>query len=181
MFQDISNNQQKRYLINQPGKQIFFLQNINAEIEFVITVENADVYIFALYEGDKDEKFTLNLTQNHLAPSSRSQVLVKSVLRDRAQHRFVGTIRVQKQADNTSASLRSQTLLLGENALAQTTPIMEILPEKVDCQHAAVITPLDQSHIHYLSCHGLSPDKAKQLLVDGFLEDIYKQMDALKS
>lgn len=172
MIKDITNNPQSTYIISKPGDHVFYFENLSTDITFIIDTEDADVQIYGLYQGKNADTFTTAITQVHNKPNSTSTTLIKSVLDDASQLNFTGTIRIEKDAQNSKATLTNKNLLLSEKASALSNPQLEVLPHEVECTHAAVTTPLDHDQLSYLTARGISENEAEKLLIDGFIAEI---------
>ncbi|MFA5986290.1 MAG: SufD family Fe-S cluster assembly protein [Parcubacteria group bacterium] len=177
MFILVVNKRKKEYKITTPGKHVFYFENLTADLTFVIAAEHAEVAIYGLYQGKDTDDFVLDISQIHTAPHTKSTALIKSVLRDNAQLHMRGKIRVEQNSVGTEALLTNTNLLLSKNAHVISMPQLEILPHEVHCTHAAQTKPLDPDQLDYLINRGITPHDARQLLIDGFLQEIlqYKE------
>lgn len=174
MFQDITNDNQKTHIITQPGKHIYYFENKSGEVSFSIECEKAKVFIFGLYKGKDNDKFNLKTIQHHQQPNSESHLLIKTVLDDESQFDYEGKIRIEKLAQKTKASLKNENLIVSDDAKITTLPQLEILPNDVKCSHAAAISDLNKDQLYFLMSRGVSENDAKELLIQGFIEEILK-------
>lgn len=175
-YKDISKDSQEIYRIIKPGVFVFFLRNRSDDITFLLESPGAKVLIFGIFEGKNEEKFSLVTTQKHLAPDTKSSLLIKSVLRNTSQLNYSGTILIEKQAQRSNASLENRNLLVGDHSSAETKPFLEILANDVQCHHSATTAPINPDHIAYLCSRGISATNAEQLLIEGFLKDIEEKI-----
>ncbi len=74
--------------------------------------------------------------QAHNAPNTRSDLLYKEVLRDRARVIWRGMIRVEPEAQQTDGYQRSAALMLSPDARCDSVPGLEIEADDVRCTHA---------------------------------------------
>ncbi len=172
MFIDITENTKKTYKITSPGKYIFYFKNKTCNITFDIACENANVKIYGLYKCTNSDEITLNITQKHSAPNSKSDILIKSILQDKSTFNFTGLINISKNAINSTAHLTNKNLLLSDTAQIITSPQLEVASSNVNCKHSAQTTPLDIEQLNYLITRGISKSDAEQLLVNGFINKI---------
>lgn len=171
MFKDISQKNEKVYKIAKPGDYIFYFENKTGDITFDISCSDANVKIYGLYRGKDTQQFTLNLIQNHESPNSKSTVLIKSILDDKSTLNIKSTIFIDKKGLNTIAHFTNHNLLLNNNAHTKISPQLEVMPSDVECTHATTTAPLDKKQLQYLTARGITNAKAKQLLIDGFIND----------
>lgn len=174
MFKNITNDNQTTHTITKPGKHIYYFENKIGELTFSIECENVEVFIYGLYQGNKENKFNLKTTQHHKHPNSESHLLIKTVLDDKSQFDYEGKIRIEKLAQKTQASLKNENLIVSDNAKVTTLPQLEILPNDVKCSHAATVSDLNKDQLYFLMFRGVSENDAKELLIQGFIEEVLK-------
>jgi Fe-S cluster assembly protein SufD len=180
MYTDISNDKKKTYKITSAGTHVFFVHNRDGEIIFSIEKEGAEVLVFGLYEGEKKEAMTLQTTQLHKAPRTKSSVLIKGVFTDQARFDFEGLIRMEKNAQKTESYLTNNNLLLSSDAHVDTRPMLEILPDDVICTHSATVSRVSDEQLHFLRTRGFNKKTAEKILIDGFVQDLHDQLDPHK-
>jgi Fe-S cluster assembly protein SufD len=61
-------------------------------------------------------------------------------------------------------------LLLSDKAKAEAVPDLEIKNNEVKCSHAATVGKIDEEQIFYLNSRGVSENKAKVMIAEGFLK-----------
>lgn len=180
-YQDISNDAKEEYRLAEPGTFVFYCKNRSGDITFSIDHKDVIVHIFCVFKGEKNRNFSLNTIQQHTAPNSESHLFIKSVLRDASQLHFSGKILIEKTAIGTNASLVNKNLLVGEKAIAETKPTLEILANDVRCSHSAATAPISPTQIHYLRGRGLSQEQAEKLLLKGFFQEVEEKIETLKN
>lgn len=111
----------------------------------------------------------------HRAPNTSSNVLFKGVLNDNATGVFNGRVFVDKTAPKTETHLTNKNLILAPTANMYTAPELEIYAEDVICTHGATVGQLDAEALFYLLTRGIAESDAKQLLIQGFIQDILSE------
>ncbi|MBI2327043.1 SufD family Fe-S cluster assembly protein [Candidatus Curtissbacteria bacterium] len=152
------------------------LENGEEKVEVVLAGENARVEIVGLALGRGDENKALEIYITHAAPRTKSEVKVKSVLRDRSTFAFRGNVKIEKGAKGADAYLRSDALLFDEAKMGDDTPALEILEQDVKAGHAATIGKVDEQMLFYLMSRGLSRKEAERMLVEGFVSPILEKI-----
>jgi Fe-S cluster assembly protein SufD len=132
--------------------------------------EGASVDLAALFFATGDQHVDITTEVLHDVPHTKSETVVKSAARDHAQARFLGNIKIIKNAHGTEASLRDDTLLLSEGAHIDSIPALEIAANDVKAFHGATVGALDQEHIFYIMSRGIDRVAAEQLVALGFFE-----------
>ncbi|MEX0725840.1 MAG: Fe-S cluster assembly protein SufD [Planctomycetaceae bacterium] len=110
--------------------------------------------------------------QTHAAPFTRSDLLYKQVLRDRARGIWRGMIRVDEGAQKTDGYQRNDTLLLSGDCRADAIPGLEIEADDVRCTHGATAGRVDQEQIFYCMARGITETEAKHMIVEGFFQSV---------
>ena len=144
----------------------------NKEAHYTVKLAGvgAKATIIGLVIGTGDTQFSLHTLQQHEAPQTSSDLLVKSVLTDRAAFSYDGEILVEKRAQKTDAYQRNENLLLSESAHVRSDPSLEILANDVRCTHGVTVGKISEDELWYLASRGISSASGKKLIVEGFLE-----------
>jgi Fe-S cluster assembly protein SufD len=130
------------------------------------------------YAGNGRQHLDYDTTQEHAAEDTTSDLAFRGVLADEATAVWRGMIRVDPGAQRTDAFQESRNLLLSSTAHADAIPGLEIEADDVRCTHAAAIAQVDPDQLFYLRSHGLGDENAKQLVVEGFLQELVERASA---
>jgi len=114
--------------------------------------------------------------QTHNAENTRSDLLYKDVLRDRARVIWRGMIRVEKEAQKTDGYQRNDSLLLTRQCRADSIPGLEIEADDVRCTHGATAGRVDEEQIFYCMCRGMTRYEAMHMIVEGFFHSVYDRI-----
>ncbi|MCY3885701.1 MAG: SufD family Fe-S cluster assembly protein [Gammaproteobacteria bacterium] len=112
------------------------------------------------------------ISVNHYVPRSQSKMKFHGVAGDDSRSVFNGRIFIARDAQHTSAHLNNKNILTGENAEIYTKPELEIYADDVVCSHGATSGQLDEEQVFYLRTRGLTNQKARELLLNGFLQEV---------
>jgi Fe-S cluster assembly protein SufD len=123
-----------------------------------------------------EQQVNFSSWQNHHAPETTSTFLYKQALTDSARSIWRGMVRVDAGAVGADGYQANRTLMLSEQAKAESIPGLEILADDVHCSHGVSIGELDPEEIFYLRSRGISPEDSRQLLVDGFFEPVLEKI-----
>lgn len=161
----VEKNQQKQFviLITEPG-------TINLEIN--LAGENARAEILGVILGQHEGEIHLSTAQNHSAPNTYSNLLVKSVLSGSSGFIFSGLIRIEKNAQKSNAYQRNDNILLSSQAKVNSKPYLEILANDVLCTHGATMGQIDEEQLFYLESRGIERKTAQNLIINGFLHSL---------
>ena len=135
----------------------------------------ASIHFIGLLLGEATQSLKLKVTVKHQAEDTKSNVIIKSALRGTASVFFDGLIKIEHGAKGTDAWLAAHILLLSQKAKGIAVPNLEILENDIKAGHATTVGRINDLELFYLMSRGLPEEKAKQLIVEGFLESILNQ------
>ena len=148
----------------------------DVEISNKIVVEQqgegcvTEVYALAYLQNEECVKTETHV--QHSVGGGVSNQLIKFVLNDNSHGRFIGDLKIAKDAQKTEAHQTNRNLLLSETAEMRTQPQLEIYADDVQATHGASTGQLDKSALFYMQQRGISKEKARQLLVGAFMKDV---------
>ena len=139
-------------------------------MDTALTGRGADAKVTGAYATHKRQHLDYATTQVHAAANTTSDLAFRGILDGRSSTVWSGMIKVDPGAQQIDAFQESRNLLLTKTAHADAIPGLEILANDVRCTHAAAIAQIDPEQLYYLRSRGLSLEKAKRLVIEGFLE-----------
>ncbi|MFV0281455.1 MAG: Fe-S cluster assembly protein SufD [Rhodoblastus sp.] len=123
----------------------------------------------ALLRGKEHADTTIVV--DHAVPDCVSREFYRHILDGEATGVFQGKVVVRQHAQKTDGAMKSQALVLGENASMNNKPELEIFADDVVCGHGATVGQLDDNQIFYLQTRGLSRAEAEALLLEAFANE----------
>lgn len=142
----------------------------------VLDGPGCDVKMLGLSFTDGRQHLDVSTAQEHASPHTSSDLLYRTVLKDRAQSAWGGNIYVYPEANYTDAYQKNDNLVLSERAHADTLPGLEIQAHEVRCTHGATAGKIDPEQIFYLMSRGMSYAQAERLIVEGFFEPVLERI-----
>lgn len=137
----------------------------------------ADARALGLFFASGDQHFEHRVISRHEAPNAYSNLLYKGAIKDHAHTIFFGNLVVPPGAPGTDAYQTNRNLVLNEGARADTIPFLEIETAEVKCSHAGAVSRVDDEHLFYLESRGVPRDTAKQLIVEGFCQEVLDEVE----
>lgn len=114
--------------------------------------------------------------QTHNAPNTRSDLLYKDVVRDKARCIWRGMIKVAKDAQRTDGYQRNDGLIMSDTCRVDAIPGLEIEADDVRCTHGATCGRVDEEQLFYCMCRGLTRSEAMHVIVEGFFQRVYDRI-----
>ncbi len=141
------------------------------DLRTTLAESGGSVEVVGLYFGEMRQVLDYRLVVNHVGPSTSSDVFLKGGVQDQAQSIFTGLLRIEENANGTSAFETNRNLVLSDGAKANSVPNLEILCNDVICGHGSSVGPLETDPLYYLMSRGISRARAERVLVRGFFEE----------
>jgi Fe-S cluster assembly protein SufD len=138
--------------------------------------EHSESHAYGLYVTDKNQHVDNYVFVDHAVPNCQSSELFKGVLDDASTSAFTGRILVRRDAQKTNAYQSNKSLLLTNDAKANTKPQLEIYADDVKCSHGATVGQLDENSMFYLRSRGLSKEEARILLMYAFAYEVVEKI-----
>jgi len=169
------NKIKKDHLIfdNKGEEYIVFFHNRSGKLTFEIIESEIKLNIFGLFTGKNTDEFHVETIQHHKAPGSLSNLLIKGVFEDKSKFIYQGLIRLEKSAQKSHAYQKNQNLILSPGVFVDSRPFLEILANDVFCTHGSTTGKLNKDQLFYAESRGLSKKTAQNMLVSGFVNEIY--------
>ncbi|MGA7246450.1 MAG: SufD family Fe-S cluster assembly protein, partial [Candidatus Cybelea sp.] len=140
------------------------------DVRVSIEKPGAQAHLTALFFPRAAQHVDLVSTVEHLAGEATSETLVKSAASEHGQARFLGNIRIARQAQGSDARLRDDALLLSQTAHVDSVPALEIAANDVKAYHGATVGAIDAEQIFYMESRGIERSAAERLIALGFFE-----------
>ena len=112
----------------------------------------------------------------HLAPETKSNIVSKSIAEGGGISNYRGTTRITKDAINSKANIKCDTIILDDISTSNTYPKNIVANNSSALEHEATISKVSQEKMFYLTSKGISENSAKELLIMGFINDFKKEL-----
>lgn len=140
--------------------------------------EGADCQLSGLALSKNHQHLDHHIITDHSVPHCTSSQNFKSILQDESTGVFHGRTIVRKDAQKTDSNQSNKNLLLSKNALMNSKPQLEIYADDVKCSHGSTTGELDSEALFYLQSRGLDILSAKNLLVQGFANELLDEIQS---
>lgn len=136
-----------------------------------IFMDGADGRADVRARSQVQDTYDFRVLQQHRAPNTSSSVNVRTAVNADGYAVVDGKIVVDKNSTGCVASHKSDHLLLAETASAAAQPALEVANNDVQCAHGSALHPVDQDVLFYMLTRGIEENKARRMIVEGFLSD----------
>lgn len=112
----------------------------------------------------------------HLAPETTSHIISKSISINGGISNYRGQIVATNRAKNAKSFTQCDAMLLDNISQSNTYPTMDITENTAHISHEASIENLDQDKLFYFMSRGLTEAQARGMMINGFIEQITKEI-----
>ena len=126
----------------------------------------------AAYHGRSGQSLDMNYVAVHLGRETESRMQVNGTLVDGAKKVFRGTIDFRKGCAGSVGNETENVLLLGDQMVNQTIPLILCKEEDVEGNHGASIGRLDDKVLFYMGSRGIDEATAQQIVTQARLDAV---------
>ncbi|ADH62912.1 FeS assembly protein SufD [Allomeiothermus silvanus DSM 9946] len=139
----------------------------------------ADSEMLGLYFAHGEQHLDHYTLQHHAEHHTKSDLLYKGAVKDRAHTVYSGLIKLEEAAQKADAYQSNRNLLLSSEARVDSIPQLEIAANEVRCTHGSTTAPVDEMQLFYLMSRGVPKHVAQQVLVKAHLYDVLTRIPLL--
>lgn len=122
------------------------------------------------YLAQSAHTIDINLNVEHWGKATESEITASGALLDAAKKTFRGTIDFKNGSADSVGSENETVLLLGEDVVNKTVPVILCAEENVEGSHGATIGELDEETRFYFGSRGIPPEAAEKILARAAVE-----------
>ncbi len=128
------------------------------------------------YLGRESQKLDMNLVVNHWGKNTESEIDASGALRDEAKKIFRGTIDFKRGSSDSVGNEKETVLMLGENVVNKTVPLILCAEENVVGNHGATIGEMDDETLFYFESRGVDRETAENMLARAAIERLAREI-----
>ena len=171
----------KRALVEAGGQMEWIDGNIGSKINMkypscILNGEYAKGNCISIAVATKDQIQDAGAKMIHLAPHTTSNIISKSIAAQGGNASYRGTVKIIDKANNSKSTIKCDTIILDEKSKSDTIPKNEVKNQTSYIEHEATVSKLSKEKLFYLMSRGLTEEKAKELLIMGFIERFREEL-----
>ena len=112
----------------------------------------------------------------HMGKNTRSTIIAKGISAGHGQNTYRGLVRVMPSADNSWNFTQCDSLLIGDQCGAHTTPYVEVRNNSSHLEHEAFTSRVSEEQLFYCNQRGISIEDAHSMIINGFCKEVFKQL-----
>ena len=178
---DVYNLATKRAIVDDYGKMEWIDGNIGSSVTMkypscILKGDNSVGNSLSIAYAKKGQSLDAGAKMIHLGKNTKSNIVSKSIAENSGLSNYRGMVKIGKNAINSLAKVKCDTLILDSKSSSNTYPKNIVLNNESILEHEATISKVSEEKLNYLMSKGLSEDKAKELIVMGFISDFKKEL-----
>ncbi len=178
---DVYNLVTKRAIVESGGTMEWVDGNIGSGITMkypscILKGDNSSGNCLSIAYAKQNQYLDAGAKMIHLGRNTKSNIINKSIAENGGVSNYRGTTKIAKSATNSYASVKCDTILLDSQSKSDTYPKNIVANASSTLEHEASVSRISEEKLFYLATKGLSPDKAKDLIIMGFIDDFKKEL-----
>ena len=178
---DVYNLVTKRAQVEENGIMEWIDGNIGSKMNMkypscILTGEGAHGTCISIAVAGRGQVQDAGAKMIHLAPHTTSEIISKSVASSGGNASYRGTVRIGKKAIHSKSTVKCDTILLDDYSKSDTIPKNIVENNSSYLEHEATVSRISKEKLFYLMSRGINEEKAKELLVMGFIDRFREEL-----
>ena len=178
---DVYNLVTKRAIVDEDGLMEWVDGNIGSGVttkypSCILKGDNSKGNSISIAYAKTGQVLDAGAKMIHLGKNTKSTIISKSIATNGGIANYRGTTKITKNATNSVAEVKCDTILLDDKSRSDTFPKNIVANQSSRLAHEATIQKIDEDKLFYLVSKGLTEDMAKELLIMGFINDFKKEL-----
>lgn len=178
---DVYNLVTKRALVLESGLMEWVDGNIGSKVTMkypacILLGDNAMGNSISIAYAKENQILDAGAKMIHIGRNTKSNIVSKSIASFSGQANYRGKVKICESATNSYAQIKCDTIMLDNESISDTIPDNVVLNDSSILEHEATVSKISEEKLFYLMSKGLSENKAKELLVMGFINDFKNEL-----
>ena len=171
----------KRALVDTNGTMEWIDGNIGSKLTMkypccVLKGDNSKGTCVTISLASSNQNQDTGARMIHLGKNTKSNIISKSIARNGGNATYRGKVRIGKDALNSDAMIKCDTLILDELSKSDTIPTNILENNESVLEHEATVSKISDDNLFYLMSKGIPKEKCEELIVLGFLEEFREEL-----
>jgi Fe-S cluster assembly protein SufB len=112
----------------------------------------------------------------HVGKNTRSTIISKGISAGKSKNSYRGLVKVNPKAQGARNYSQCDSMLIGDNAQANTFPYIQVQNQTAKVEHEASTSKIGEDQLFYFSQRGISQEDAVSMMISGFCKDVFNQL-----
>lgn len=171
----------KRAIVDEEGLMEWIDGNIGSKVNMkypacILNGAKAKGRCISIAVATKDQIQDAGARMIHLAPNTTSEIISKSIAANGGDATYRGKVKITRDAINSKSIVKCDTIILDDISRSDTIPVNLVCNDSSNINHEATVSKISKEKLFYLMSRGLTEDKAKELLIMGFIDRFREEL-----
>lgn len=112
----------------------------------------------------------------HIGKNTKSTIISKGISAEHSENNYRGLVKVTPAAKGARNYSQCDSMLVGDQCSANTFPYIDVKNPSATVEHEASTTKISEDQLLYLQSRGLDMEKCISMIVNGFCQDVFKEL-----
>ncbi|CAM6016671.1 unnamed protein product [Sphagnum balticum] len=112
----------------------------------------------------------------HVGKNTRSHIVSKGISAGNSVNCYRGLVQMQPSAHNARNFSQCDSMLIGDEAGANTYPYIQVKDPTARVEHEASTSKIGEDQLFYFQQRGIDAEKAVATIIGGFCRDVFKEL-----
>lgn len=112
----------------------------------------------------------------HIGKNTKSTIISKGISADNSENNYRGLVKVMPSATGARNYSQCDSMLVGDKCSANTFPYIDVKNNTATVEHEASTAKISEDQLFYLQSRGLDMEKCISMIVNGFCQDVFKEL-----
>ncbi|KAL3702118.1 hypothetical protein R1sor_020140 [Riccia sorocarpa] len=112
----------------------------------------------------------------HVGKNTRSRIVSKGISAGRSVNCYRGLVQIQPTATNSRNFSQCDSMLIGDQAGANTYPYIQVKDPTARVEHEASTSKIGEDQLFYFQQRGIDVEKAVAAIIGGFCRDVFNEL-----
>ena len=112
----------------------------------------------------------------HIGKNTRSTIISKGISAGKSSNSYRGLVKVNPKAKGARNYSQCDSMLIGDNAHANTFPYIQVQNNTAKVEHEASTSKIGEDQLFYFAQRGISSEDAISMMISGFCKDVFNQL-----
>ena len=178
---DVYNLVTKRAIVEESGLMEWIDGNIGSKVNMkypscILNGEYARGNCISIAVSKEGQVQDTGAKMIHLASHTTSNIISKSIALKGGNSSYRGIVNINHNATNSKSTIKCDTIILDDESKSDTIPTNIVSNESSSLNHEATVTKISKEKLFYLMSRGLSEEKAKELIIMGFIDRFREEL-----
>ena len=178
---DVYNLVTKRAIVEENGTMEWIDGNVGSKVNMkypscILNGSGATGNCISIAVASENQVQDAGAKMIHLSPNTQSSIISKSIALNGGNATYRGTVNIGANAHNSKAYIKCDTMILDEKSKSDTIPKNINSSSSSIIEHEATVSRISEEKLFYLMSRGIPLEKAKELLIMGFIEKFKEEL-----